>query len=128
MGTLVIIQFAPTYHDYVLYNPSESEDGGRKYRSRTFVPIGPEMDTARRSKDAIVNKLEDVQLPSLSSSGSSSSDNSGVDRPVKSEAANSSMLIDASSTVSLPYDLSLIDIEMANYPAKVPAANEDGTR
>ncbi|KAL7082256.1 hypothetical protein ACP275_14G088200 [Erythranthe tilingii] len=120
-------QFAPTYHDYVLYNPSESDEGSRKYRARTFVPTGSEMDTARRSKEVFENKLEDVQLPqSLSSSGSTTPEN--LNDAAKSEAVSSSFLVDASNSVAVPYDLSLIDIEMANYSAKVPSANESETR
>lgn len=123
------IQFAPTYHDYVLYNPSEGDDGARKYRARTFVPTGPEMDTVRRNKNIFGNKLEDIQLSSLSSSESSTPQDSGATQDtMKLEAVNSSLLMDASHAVSVPYDLSLIDIEMSNYPAKVPAANEAGTR
>ncbi|KAL0412842.1 UNVERIFIED_CONTAM: Transmembrane proteinA [Sesamum radiatum] len=122
-------QFAPTYHDYVLYNPSESDDGAKKYRARTFVPIGPEMDTVRRNKNIFGTKLEDIQLSSLSSSGGSTPQNSvPVQNTVKSETMSTSLLMDASNSVSTPYDLSLVDIDMSNYPAKVPAANEGGTR
>ncbi|CDP17753.1 unnamed protein product [Coffea canephora] len=122
-------QFAPTYHDYVLYNHSEGEEGARKYRARTFVPTGPEMDTVRKSKHIFGNKLEDIQLSSLSSSGSSTPQNPGaVQDTAKSEAMNSSLLMDSSNGLSAPYDLSLIDIDMSNYPAKVPAANESGQR
>ncbi|KAG8363990.1 hypothetical protein BUALT_Bualt19G0079800 [Buddleja alternifolia] len=121
-------QFAPTYHDYVLYNPSEGgDDGARKYRSRTFVPTGPEMDTVRRNKHLFGNKLDDIQLSSLSSSGSSSPAQNPPGN-VKSEAPNSSLMMEASNTASVPYDLTLIDLDMSNYPAKVPSANESGTR
>lgn len=122
-------QFAPTYHEYVLYNPSESDDGGRKYRARTFVPTGSEMDTVRRNKNMIGNKLEDIQLSSVSSSGSGTPENTDAGQDaVKLEAVNSSLLMDTSDAVSLPYDLSLVDIDMSSYPAEVPAANEAGTR
>ncbi|XP_073269998.1 uncharacterized protein [Primulina huaijiensis] len=119
-------QFAPTYHDYVLYNHSEGEDGSRKYRARTFVPTGPEMDAARNSKQMFGNKLEDIQLSSLSSSGSTSpqSSDTAIDA-LKLEAVNSSLRMDASNTASATYDLTLVDIEMSSYPAKVPAANND---
>ncbi|XP_022864593.1 uncharacterized protein LOC111384539 [Olea europaea var. sylvestris] len=122
-------QFAPTYHDYVLYNHSEGDEGARKYRARTFVPTGLEMDTVRKNKNMIGNKLEDIQLSSLSSSGSSTPQNSGiVHDSVKSEAMDSSLLMDASNMHSDPYDISLVDIDISNYPAEVPAAKEDGTR
>lgn len=106
----------------MLYNPSESDDGGRKYRARTFVPTGSEMDTVRRNKNMTGNKLEDIQLSSVSSSGSGTPEytDAGQDA-VKLEAVNS-------NAVSLPYDLSLVDIDMSSYPAEVPAANEAGTR
>ncbi|KAJ7568430.1 hypothetical protein O6H91_01G032600 [Diphasiastrum complanatum] len=40
-------QFAPTYHDYVLYSDG-SQEAPRKYRVRTFVPTGQEMETLRK--------------------------------------------------------------------------------
>lgn len=124
-----ITQFAPTYHDYVLYNHSEGEDGAKKYRARTFVPTGPEMDTVRKNKHMFGNKLDDIQLASLSSSGSNTPQNSGpVQNTAKSEAMDSSLLMDASNSLSVPYDLSLIEVDMSNYPANVPPANEAGTR
>ncbi|KAL6964542.1 hypothetical protein U1Q18_052455 [Sarracenia purpurea var. burkii] len=121
-------QFAPTYHDYVLYNHGDGEEGPRKYRSRTFVPTGPEMDAVRRNKHVFGNKLDDVQLSSLSSSGSSTPQNSGTGKGTKNpESMNSSLLMDVSKTHSEPYDLSLIDIDMPSYSSKVPATNEPGT-
>lgn len=122
------IQFAPTYHDYVLYNHGEGDEGARKYRARTFVPTGPEMDTVRRNKHIFGNKLDDVQLSNLSSSVGTTQNSGGNQETMKSEAMNSSLLKDASNSVSLPYDLSLIDIDISNYPTKVPAANEAGKR
>ncbi|PIN08212.1 hypothetical protein CDL12_19221 [Handroanthus impetiginosus] len=120
-------QFAPTYHDYVLYNHSEGEDGARKYRARTFVPTGPEMDTVRRNKHMFGNDVNDIQLSSLSSSGGSTPQNSGeAQDTVKSEAQNSSLLRDESNSLSVQYDFSLIDIDISDYPTKVPAANEAG--
>ncbi|CAH9050697.1 unnamed protein product [Cuscuta epithymum] len=107
-------QFAPTYHDYVLYNHGDGE-GTKKYRARTFVPTGQEMDAVRRNKH-IGNKLEDVQLSGRSSSVSMSSQNP--------DGMNSSLLMDTSDSRSVPYDLSLIDIDISDYPAKVPSANE----
>lgn len=112
----------------MLYNPSEGDDGSRKYRARTFVPTGPEMDSARRSKHMIGNKLEDIQLSSLSSSESTTPHSGATQDIVNIEAVNTSVLIDATDAVAAPYDLSLIDIDMTNYPTEVPAANEDGIR
>lgn len=126
------MQFAPTYHDYVLYNHSEGEEGSKKYRARTFVPTGMEMDSVRRNPNMFGNKLEDVQLPSVSSSGSSSPQDADTAMDTaKTETIPSSFVIgDESNTDSLPYDLSVIDIEMSNYPAEVPAAaaSETGVR
>ncbi|CAM8920963.1 unnamed protein product [Rhodiola kirilowii] len=57
-------QFAPTYHDYVLYNHGDKgNEGPTKYRSRTFVPTGHEMD-------AVTNKVNDIQLSTPPSSAS----------------------------------------------------------
>ncbi|XP_057468839.1 uncharacterized protein LOC130758035 [Actinidia eriantha] len=122
-------QFAPTYHDYVLYNHSEGEEAPTKYRSRTFVPTGSEMDTVRKNHHMFGNKLDDVQLSSFSSSGSSSPEYSGTtDNTKNPEAMNSSPLVEVSISHSVPYEPSVIDIDMSNYSAKVPAATEPGTR
>ncbi|XP_044483249.1 transmembrane protein 184A-like isoform X2 [Mangifera indica] len=111
-------QFAPTYHEYVLYNHSEGDEGTKKYRSRTFVPTGQEMEALRR------NKLDDIQLSSVSSSAASTTENDYAE----SDIAKSSLLVDTSNLLSVPYDLSVIDIDMSSYPAEVPAANETETR
>lgn len=39
-NNVVSTQFAPTYHDYTLYNHNDGKEGATKYRSRTFVPTG----------------------------------------------------------------------------------------
>lgn len=118
------MQFAPTYHDYVLYNHGDGE-GAKKYRARTFVPTGQEMDAVRRNKHAFGNKLEDVQMSCRSSSASRTSQNpDNTQDSTKAEAMNSSLLMDTSSSQSLPYDLSLIDIDISDYPSKVPSVNE----
>ncbi|KAK9086071.1 hypothetical protein Sjap_026482 [Stephania japonica] len=56
-------QFAPTYHDYVLYNHTEGDDGEIKYRSRTFVPTGLEMDTLGK-KSTPKGRIDDIEQPS----------------------------------------------------------------
>ncbi|RAL37874.1 hypothetical protein DM860_000568 [Cuscuta australis] len=126
-------QFAPTYHDYVLYNNSEGEEGSMKYRARTFVPTGTEMDSVRKNQSLFGNRLEDVQLPVFSSSsGSSSPDNLDTDMVPTSKAEatiNSSVEeVNTLNAQSLPYDLSVIDIEMSDYPTQVPPVNETGVR
>ncbi|EXB57575.1 hypothetical protein L484_022682 [Morus notabilis] len=121
-------QFAPTYHDYVLYNHNEGDEGTRKYRSRTFVPTGPEMDAVRKNKH-LGNKMDDIQLSSLSTSNSSTPKGStSVPDSATSEAMKSSLLVDTSAAFSVPYDMSLIDLDMSSYPAKVPAAKESDFR
>ncbi|KAH9670192.1 hypothetical protein KPL70_016886 [Citrus sinensis] len=116
-------QFAPTYHDYVLYNHNEGDEGTRKYRSRTFVPTGHEMDAVRR------NKLDEIQLSSVSSSDASTPKHSStMPDTAHSDAIKSSLLVDVSNSLSAPYDMALIDIDMSSYPAKVPAAKENETR
>ncbi|XP_021281534.1 transmembrane protein 184A [Herrania umbratica] len=122
-------QFAPTYHDYVLYNHNDGDEGTRKYRSRTFVPTGPEMDAVRRNKLMFGNKLDDIQLSSLSSSGTSTPQNPGsVPDSARGDAIKSSLLVDPSNSYTVPYDMSLIDMDLSNYPPKVPAAKETETR
>ncbi|KAK2634683.1 hypothetical protein Ddye_029475 [Dipteronia dyeriana] len=122
-------QFAPTYHDYVLYNHTEGDEGTRKYRSRTFVPTGSEMDAVRKNKHMLGTKMDDIQLSSLSSSDTDTPKNpSTMPDIVHSDAMKSSLLVDPSNSVSVSYDMSLIDLDMSSYPAKVPAANESGTR
>lgn len=121
------IQFAPTYHDYVLYNHGDGDEGSTKYRARTFVPTGPEMDTVRRNKHNLGNKSDDVHLSNTPSSATTTNQNSGGN--TKPEALSSSLLKSESSSVHLAYDLSLMDVDLSNYPKKgVPAANEAGKR
>ncbi|GKU91217.1 hypothetical protein SLEP1_g5117 [Rubroshorea leprosula] len=122
-------QFAPTYHDYVLYNHNEGDEGTRKYRSRTFVPTGPEMDAVRRNKHMFGNKLDDIQLSSLSSSGASTPQNPiAVPDSAQPDTMKSSLLVDTTSSFSVPYDMSLIEMDLSNYPEKVPAANDTESR
>ena len=119
------MQFAPTYHDYVLYNHTEGDEGTRKYRSRTFVPTGHEMDAVRKNKLVFGNKMDEIQLSSHSSSATSTPENdTSVANSAHSDAMKSSLLMDSSNSVSAPYDMSLIDMDFSNYPAKVAAANE----
>ncbi|GFY94359.1 organic solute transporter ostalpha protein [Actinidia rufa] len=99
-------QFAPTYHDYVLYNHGDGDEGPRKYRSRTFVLTGPEMDTVGKNKHMFGNKLDVAQL-----SCSSGSRTPHTDQNSTPQAKN------------VPYDLSLIDIDMSNSSSKVPGVS-----
>ncbi|XP_022742202.1 transmembrane protein 184A-like [Durio zibethinus] len=122
-------QFAPTYHDYVLYNHNDGDEGTRKYRSRTFVPTGPEMDAVRRNKLMFGNKLDDIQLSSLSSSGTITPQNPGsVPDSACSDVIKSSLLVDPSNSYTVPYDMSLLDVDLSNYSPKVRAAKETELR
>ncbi|OWM86105.1 transmembrane protein 184A-like isoform X1 [Punica granatum] len=118
-------QFAPTYHEYVLYNHTEGEEGAKKYRSRTFVPTGQEMEAVRKNKAMFGNKLEEVEL-SGSSATSSPNNDSRVPDSTSSEAPQSSLLVDISDPFSVSYDMSLVDLN--SYPAEVPAVSEEGKR
>lgn len=87
------------------------------------------MDAVRRNKHMFGNKIDDIQLSSLSSSSSSTPNNSGpVPDSANSDAMKSSLLVDTSNASSVPYDMSLIDLDLTSYPAKVPSANGGGTR
>ena len=119
---VLFLQFAPTYHDYVLYNHNEGDEGRRKFRSRTFVPTDPEMDAVRKNKHMLGNKLDDIQLSSVSSSGTSNPKQSSTAQDSQNpETIKSSLL--PSNSYNVPYDMSLIDIDLSSYPSKVPAAN-----
>ncbi|KAJ8444289.1 hypothetical protein Cgig2_029702 [Carnegiea gigantea] len=126
-------EFAPTYHEYVLYNHGDGEEAGRKYRSRTFVPTGQEMvDAARRNMHG--NKLDEIQLPSQSSSETSTPKNPLAGQTSISESGIKSPspppLVDTSNSLSVPYeyDTTLTDIDLSNYPSDVPAVNEMSDR
>lgn len=124
MMGLRFLQFAPTYHDYVLYNHNDGgEEGTRKYRARTFVPTGQEMDAVRKNKHMFGNKIDGVSVSSQSSETSTPKTSGDPARP---ESMKSSLLVDASDSVSTMYDMSLIDIDISSYPSKVPSANISG--
>lgn len=126
-----LLQFAPTYHDYVLYNHQDGGDEGtKKYRSRTFVPTGQEMDAMRKNKPALyANKIDGVSVTSsLSSEASSPKSSSVTSDPARSDAVKSSLLVDASESLDTMYDMSLIDIDLSSFPSNVPSANEGGPR
>ncbi|OAY64533.1 Transmembrane protein 184A [Ananas comosus] len=108
-------QFAPTYHDYVLYNNGEGDDGARKYRSRTFVPTGQEMDAVRRNKHVCTGRADNAELSNIPLSSTSPNQS---DR----EAIKSSLLKENAAASARPYDLSILsDIDLSKYPAEVPA-------
>lgn len=113
----------------MLYNHGDGDEGATKYRARTFVPTGPEMDTVRRNKHIVGNKSEDAQLSNSPSSVGTPTINKNSGGNTKPEALSSSLLKSESSSVYLPYDLSLMDVDLSNYQKKaVPPANEAGKR
>lgn len=121
---MVGLQFAPTYHEYVLYNHTEGDDGARKYRSRTFVPTGQEMDTLRKNRYVFGgNRLDEIHLSSPATTSSpKEGEGSMASEGTDFEFAKSSLLVDTSESPGAPYDMSIIDLDMSNYPTEVPAA------
>ncbi|OIV91052.1 hypothetical protein TanjilG_17012 [Lupinus angustifolius] len=89
--------FTPTYNDYVLYNHGEGEEGTRKYRSRTFVPTEPEMDSVRRNKLMFGSKVDELQFSGLSNSCTPSVSNAKSSNEMKS-----TLLVDMSNSLSVP--------------------------
>lgn len=119
-------QFAPTYHEYVLHNMSEGEESAKKYRSRTFVPTGQEMESVRRNRH---HSMHQQQQPSSNSSISSSGSSTPQAPPQTDlETMGSSLLEEVSLSAAQPYDLSLL-IDAGGtppaYPASVPAVITD---
>jgi hypothetical protein len=83
------------------------------------------MDAVRKNKLNFGNKIDEIQLSSHSSSATSTPKNdTSLLNSAHSDAMKSSLLVDSSNSVSAPYDMSLIDMDFSNYPAKVAAANE----
>ncbi|XP_024967898.1 transmembrane protein 184B-like isoform X2 [Cynara cardunculus var. scolymus] len=103
-------QFAPAYHDYVLYNHSNDtgDEGATKYRARTFVPIGSEMENVRKNKHMLGSNTPPTTPPSATHV---------QETGAKPEAMNSSLLVDVSNSASTPYDFTLIDMDL-QVPAK----------
>lgn len=112
----------------MLYNHNDGgEEGTTKYRVRTFVPTGQEMDAVRKNKHMFGNKIEGVSPSSHSSSGTSTPKTSGATSDAaRPETMKSSLLVDASDSASTMYDMSLMDIDISSYPSKVPSANPSG--
>lgn len=87
------------------------------------------MDAVRRNKHMFGNKLDDIQLSSLSSSGASTPQNPiAVPDSAQPDNMKSSLLVDTTNSFSVAYDMSLIEMDLSNYPEKVPAANDTETR
>lgn len=100
-----MLQFAPTYHDYVLYSDG-SQEVPTKYRVRTFVPTGQEMETLRKHKQMFgAGKLDDTYT-----SGTSSADPENHAAEAKGrDAMQNPLLFDPHNPFSTVYDMSPID-------------------
>lgn len=100
-------QFAPTYHDYVLYS-NEGEEGTRKYRARTFVPTGQEMDTVRKNRKIFgTGKNDDLYSLGVASADCASPHvvEIGHKTAKDPESMKSSLLFDPTNNFSKPYDI-----------------------
>jgi len=127
------MQFAPTYHDYVLYNSTnesndnsdQGEAASTKYRSRTFVPTGQEMDAVRKNKHIL-------STPSSPSSPSNVNGRPNQNQMVDSSESptattmKSSFLKDASTESSRSYDLSLVNTDV--NPTKFSAVLDESSK
>ena len=82
----------------------------------------------RRNKQMFANKPDDTQLAGFSSNSSSPTNSGPISDASHSGAMKSSLLVDVSSSVNVPYDLTLIDLDSPSYPGKVPAADKAGNR
>ena len=82
----------------------------------------------RRNKHLFGSKADDVQISSFSSNSSSPSNSGPISDVPHSGAMKSSLLVDVSNSLSVPYDMTLIDLDASSYPEKVPAADKAGSR
>ncbi|KAG8098833.1 hypothetical protein GUJ93_ZPchr0013g37015 [Zizania palustris] len=99
-------QFAPTYNEYVLYNHNEGDNGQRKYPSGSAGPTGRDVEL---SGIAVVASNRPV------TSSVSSNQEETMTTPIKDKV---------DTHVGL-YDLTdLLDVDLSNYPAKVPATSD----
>ncbi|KAJ7537570.1 hypothetical protein O6H91_11G012000 [Diphasiastrum complanatum] len=100
-------QFAPTYHDYVLYDGSQGAT--KKYGGQTLTPTGQEMDTFEKDDKILgTGKLDETTLTGFfSESGSSSTDFSK--RVEKAGNSQTSSLYLDSQLTSEPDTFSLLD-------------------
>ncbi|CAM8891648.1 unnamed protein product [Rhodiola kirilowii] len=110
-------QFAPTYHDYVMYNHGEGNEEDIKQQSSTLPPAGQEMNIVVDS-----SILQSIKSPSQGSNNLHLNKNSRIEYDLHPpEGRKSSLLLDSSNQSTLPYDFSLTDIELSS---KVPSVVE----
>ncbi|EMS60425.1 hypothetical protein TRIUR3_22381 [Triticum urartu] len=107
----ILMQFAPTYNEYVLYNHNEGESAPTKFPSGSAVPSVRDVELA-----GII-----VMPPSNNSPVTSSVSSNHVDQ-------DESMTTPIRNKVDPPggmYDLTdLLDVDLSSYPAKVPAISD----
>ncbi|EHA8587896.1 putative transmembrane protein [Cocos nucifera] len=87
-------QFAPTYHDYVLYINNECDEEVRPYQTHT---LGLEMEAFPGNNHIVGDKIDDIELSIVSSSDSSSPKISSTQDLTNPEAIKSSSLNDSTS-------------------------------
>ena len=102
---LLLLQFAPAYHDYVLYSDG-SQEVPTKYRVRTFVPTGQEMETLRKHKQMFgAGKLDEANASTLSSPNTRNQ--ASVTR--EGDVMQNPLLFDPHTPFSTVYDMSPMD-------------------
>lgn len=102
-------QFAPTYNEYVLYNHNEGDNAQTKYPSGSTAPSGQGVELAGITVVA-------SNSPVTSSASSNQADQEEtMTTPIKDKVDPPGGL----------YDLTdLLDVDLSNYPAKVPAITD----
>lgn len=115
----MIWQFAPTYHNYVLYSDG-SQEAPTQYRARTFVKTGEEMENFRNNKNAgqTSTKLDESPFSSgiSSADGSPPIGNTSKSGKKSSEPMETSLLLNT-GVFANSYDLSPLDVRPAE-PSK----------
>ena len=99
------LQFAPTYHEYVLYS-NEGEDEPTKYSPGSIVPSGQDIQLVEIS-------VVDAKVP-VSSSLLSHDTNLAEAMPAQ--------VMEEAVTSAKQYDLSnLLNVDLSDYPSEVNA-------
>lgn len=103
------MQFAPTYNEYVLYNHNEGDNTQTKHPSGSTVPSGQNVELA-----GITVVTSNSPVTSSVSSNQADQDES-MTTPIRDKVDPPGGL----------YDLTdLLDVDLSNYPAKVPAITD----
>ncbi|RCV10221.1 hypothetical protein SEVIR_2G097800v4 [Setaria viridis] len=99
-------QFAPTYHEYVLYS-NEEEDEPTKYSPSTVVPTGEQL--VELAEVTVVSS----KAPAMSSLP--------LNKANQAETMPTQSLEVKTATSAEPYELSnFLNVELSDYPAEVP--------